>query len=147
MSGGFMPIDPEILKHNTEQLERLERLVSSNPDYGVDLHDGWTAAVAFGHMAFWDRFQAELLRDWEIGDPLPDDDMDHNLNAVLERFWQQLVPEVTGQMAVDAARDINLVIESLNDEKVEAIMSLGDQFRLARGSHREEHIDQIEREL
>jgi hypothetical protein len=142
-----MPIDPDILKHNATQLERLERLVSSGPDYGVDLRDGWTAAVAFAHMAFWDRFQADLLRGWEVGDPLPEDDMDINLNAVLERFWQQLVPEVTGQMAVDAARDINLVIESLNDDKVEALISGGNSFRLARGSHREEHIDQIEREL
>ena len=142
-----MPIDPEILKLNTEQLDRLERLVSSNPDYGVDLHDGWTAAVAFAHMAFWDRFQAELLRDWEIGDSLPGSDMDNNLNPVLERFWQQLIPEVTGQMAVDAAREINEVVESLSDEKVEALIALGDQYRLARGNHRSEHIDQIEREL
>ena len=69
-----------------DQLERLERLVSSDPDYGVDLHDGWTATVAFAHMAFWDRFQADLLRDWEVGNPLPDDDMDNLLNSVLERF-------------------------------------------------------------
>jgi hypothetical protein len=47
-----MPLDPEILKLNQEQLERLERPVSSSPDYGVDLHDGWTAAVAFAHMGF-----------------------------------------------------------------------------------------------
>ncbi len=142
-----MPVDPAILKHNKEQLERLERLVSTNPDYGVDLHDGWTAAVAFGHMAFWDRYQAEFLRNWNADDPLPGHDSDDHLIAVLVRFWQKLIPEVTGQMAVDAAREINEVVESLSDDKVETLVANGSQFRLSRGNHRAEHIDQIEREL
>lgn len=142
-----MPVDPEILKLNAEQLERLERLVSSNPDYGVDLHDGWTAAVAFAHMAFWDRRQAELLRDWSMGDPLPEAATDDKLNPVLERFWQQLTPGVTGQMAVYAAREVDEIIESLPHEKVEILISLGKHFMMARGNHRREHIDQIEREL
>ncbi|MBN4064405.1 hypothetical protein JYU04_01565 [Dehalococcoides mccartyi] len=142
-----MPIDPEILKKNSEQLDRLARLVSAGVDYDVDLHDGWTAAVAFAHMGFWDRRQAELLRNWEIGDPLPESATDDQLNPVLERYWQQLTPEVTGQMAVYAAREVNEIIESLSDEKVEALLALGKQFMLARGNHREEHIDQIEREL
>ena len=142
-----MRIDPEILRNNTEQLERLEKLVSSNPNYEVDLHGGWTAAVAFAHMGFWDRRQAELLRIWEIGDPLPESATGDQLNPVLERYWQQLTPEVTGQMAVYAAREVNEIIESLSDEKVEALLGNGKQFMLARGRHRKEHIDQIEREL
>jgi hypothetical protein len=142
-----MPLNLDIIKHNAVQLERLEELVASNPDYGVDLHDGWTAAVAFAHMAFWDRFQARLLREWEIGDPLPDDDMDNLLNSILEQFWQQLNPEITGQMAIDAAREINEVVESLSDEKIDALVTLGSEFRLIRGNHRSEHIDQILREL
>ena len=142
-----MPVDPKILKKNTEQLERLERLVSSSPNYETDLHDGWTAAVAFAHMGFWDRRQAELLRDWSVGDPLPESATDDQLNPVLERYWQQLTPEVTGQMAVYAAREVNEIIESLSDEQGEALLSMGKEFMLARGNHREEHIDQIEREL
>ncbi len=142
-----MPIDSEILTNNAEQLERLERLVSSDLNYEVDLHDGWTDAVAFAHMGFWDRRQAELLRSWEIGDPLPESATDDQLNHVLERYWQQLTPEVTGQMAVDAAREVNEIIESLSDEKVKALLASGKRFMLARGNHRKEHIDQIEREL
>ena len=142
-----MPIDPQILKSNTEQTERLERLVSSNPDYNADLYDGWTAAVAFAHMGFWDRRQAELLRNWNIGDPLPESATDDQLNPVLERYWQQLTPEVTGQMAVYAAQEVDEIIEALPSDKVEALLSLGKQFMLARGNHRKEHIDQIEREL
>lgn len=142
-----MPIDPEILKANAEQLTHLEALVSSNPDYLADLGGGWTVAVAFAHMAFWDRRQAELLGNWNIGDPLPDSATDDQLNPVLERFWQQLVPEVTGQMAVDAAREVNSVIEALSEEQVEDLSSLGDRFFPARGNHRKEHIEQIKRAL
>lgn len=142
-----MPVEPDILRQNAEQLDRLEKLVASNPDYGVDLHDGWTAAVAFAHMGFWDRYQAEFLRTWNVGDPIPDHDSDNILNRVLERYWQQLVPEVTGQMAIDAAREINQLVESLPDDKVDALVSAGHGFRFARHNHRAEHIDQIEREL
>lgn len=142
-----MPLDPKILRKNSEQLERLERLVSTGLDYEVDLGGGWTAAVAFAHMGFWDRRQAELLRNWRIGDPLPESATDDQLNPVLERYWQQLTPEVTGQMAVYAAREVNEIIESLSDDKVDALLSMGKEFMLARGNHREEHIDQIEREL
>lgn len=142
-----MALDPAISKLNNDQLERLERLVASHPDYGVDLGGGWTAAVAFAHMGFWDQRQAELLRSWNVGDALPESATDDQLNPVLERYWQQLVPEVTGQMAIDAAREVNEIVESLSDEKIEALESLGKQFMLARGNHRKEHIDQIEREL
>jgi hypothetical protein len=48
---------------------------------------------------------------------------------------------------VYAAREVNEIIESLSDDKVEALLSMGKEFMLARGNHREEHIDQIEREL
>jgi len=142
-----MPLDPQVLKSNAEQTERLERLVSSSPDYDVELYDGWTAAVAFAHMGFWDRRQAELLRNWNVGDPLPESATDDQLNPVLERYWQQLTPEVTGQMAVYAAQEVDEIIEALSDDKVEALLSMDKKFMLARGNHRKEHIDQIEREL
>jgi hypothetical protein len=142
-----MPIDPSILKLNAEQTNRLERFVFSSPDYNVDLCDGWTAAVAFAHMGFWDRRQAELLRNWNISDPLPESATDDQLNPVLERYWQQLTPEATGQMAVEAAHEVDEIISSLSDDKVEALLSMGKEFMLARGNHRKEHIDQIEREL
>jgi hypothetical protein len=50
-------------------------------------------------------------------------------------------------MAVDAARGINEISESLSDDKIEALIATGNEYRLARGNHRAEHIDQIEREL
>ncbi len=142
-----MAVEPEILKKNAEQLERLENLVASHPHYNVDLGGEWTSAVAFAHLGFWDQRQAELLRHWNIGDPLPESATDDQLNSVLERYWQQLIPEATGQMAIYAAREINEIVESLPDDKVEALMALGKRFMLARGDHRKEHIDQIEREL
>lgn len=142
-----MSIDPEILRNNAEWLARLEKLVASDPDYGVDLGGGWTAAVAFAHMAFWDRRASLLMQTWNVGDPLPVSNIDDLLNPILESFWQQLKPEVTGQMAVDAAREVNAVIESLADDVAEALDAGGFGFTIRRGVHREDHINQIEREI
>ncbi|NQW16698.1 MAG: hypothetical protein HQ478_04350 [Chloroflexi bacterium] len=119
----------------------------SDSDYGVDLGGGWTVSVAFAHMGFWDRRQAELLRNWEIDDPIPESQTDDQLNLVLERYWQQITPNVSGHMAVDVAEEVDGIIASLPDEKINAFLDLGTRFMLARGDHREEHIDQIMREL
>ena len=47
-------------------------------------------------------------------------------------------------MAVDAAREVNGVIESLSEQQIEHLSSLPDGFFPARGNHRKEHIEQIE---
>jgi len=57
-----MTISPEILSKNAEQLARPESLVATGPNFLADLGGDWTVAVAFAHMAFWDRRQAELLK-------------------------------------------------------------------------------------
>ena len=65
----------------------------------------------------------------------------------MERFWQQLHPRFTGQMAIDAAKEVDAITASLSDEKTQALTALGKQFMLARGNHRKEHVDQIEEGL
>ncbi len=142
-----MPIDPQILQHNRGQLQRLERLVASNPDYTADLGGGWTVAVAFAHLAFWDYRQAELIRNWSAPESVPSAHTDDQLNPVLERFWQQMPHEQCGAMAVEAARQITELVEQLDSRTADAIAAAGDGYMLARGRHREEHIDQIERGL
>jgi len=106
-------------------------ILSVLADYGADLGGGWTAAVAFAHLAFWDRRAIWLLNEWNVGEPLPDSKIDDMLNPVLEPFWQRMRPEVTGQMAVEAAREVNGIIESVSDDKVEAL-------RLKRRERRQE---------
>jgi len=142
-----MTLDPATRDKNREELRRLEELVESNPDYLADLGGGWTVAVAFAHLAFWDRRQATLLRDWSLGDPLPVSATDDQLNPVLEPLWQEMRPESTGPMAVEAAREVTELVENLPQEKIDALVDLGMTFMRARGNHREDHVDQILRGL
>lgn len=142
-----MGIDQEILQNNAEQLSRLEDLAQRDADLTKDLGEGWTAGVALAHMAFWDRRAVGLLRLWDGEGRLPDSIYEDELNEALLPGWQAIDPPKALQLAVDAARSVNAAVEALDGDKAAAIMMMGNQFMLARGSHRMEHLDQIEQAL
>lgn len=142
-----MGIDQAILAHNAEQLSRLETIARSNIDLAKDLGEGWTVSVALAHMAFWDRRAVGLLKLWDGEGRLPDSVYEDVLNEVLLPEWQALEPEKALQLALDAARAVNASVEGMDGTKAEAIAMMGNGFILARGEHRQEHLDQIERAL
>ncbi len=142
-----MTINKEVLQNNAEQLSRLERLVERGVDLKQDLGGGWTVSVAFAHMAFWDRRAVGLLRLWDGEGKLPDSIYEDLLNDVLLSEWQAIEPETSAQLAIDAAREVNAAVETLDPDKANAISMMGNQFMLARGNHRREHLDQIEEAL
>lgn len=104
-----------IVRDNQQQTARLEALVASGPDYAADLGGGWTVAVAFAHLAFWDFRQAELLRGWSPGKSLPSSETDDQLNTVLDPFWQRLSGEVAGPLAIEAAREFDSLLDTIPD--------------------------------
>ncbi len=142
-----MSVDSDVLKNNADQLTRLEALVERGVDYSCDLGDGWTVAVAMAHMAFWDRRAVGLLKLWDGEGLLPDSVYEDLLNNVLLAEWQAIAPEQSAQLAIEAARAVNAAVRALDGDKAAAIAMIGNNFMLARGEHRREHLDQIEQAL
>lgn len=143
----ILGIDQAILVNNAEQLARLEALVGQGVDLEQDLGGGWTVSVALAHMAFWDRRAVGLLKLWDGEGRLPDSIYEDELNDVLLPEWQAIEPRRSAQLAVEAARSVNAAVEAMDGDKAEAISMMGNEFMLARGSHRREHLDQIEEAL
>lgn len=139
-----MGIDQQILQNNAEQLLRLEAFAQSGADMGRDLGGGWTVSVALAHMAYWDRRAVGLLKLWDGEGRLPDSVYEDVLNEVLLPEWQAIDPSKALELAISAARAVNAAVEALDGDKAEAIVMMGNQFMLARGEHRKEHLDQIE---
>jgi hypothetical protein len=135
----------KIIRDNQQQTGRLEALVASGPDYAADLGGGWTIAVAFAHLVFWDSRQAELLREWSPGKSLPSSETDDQLNTVLEPFWQRLSGEVTGPLAIEASREFDSLLATIPDSLIDALIDLGETVLVSRAGHRREHLDQIEK--
>lgn len=140
-------IDKALLQENSEQLARLEALAQKGVDLGQDLGQGWTVSVALAHMAFRDRRAVGLLKLWDGEGRLPDSIYEGEMNDVLLPEWQAIEASRALQLAVDAARAVNTAVESLDGDKAEAIVMIGNEFILARGRHRKEHLDQIEQGL
>ena len=143
-----MSIDNEVLAENAAQLRRLQSLADglSDADLQRDAGEGWTVAVAFAHLAFWDRLYLGVLSDWtSLGTPQDDPTSnDAVLNDALLGEWLALPPRSATALAVTAAQSVDAAVERLDDSVVDAILSHGQEHLLKRGRHRREHLDQIQ---
>ena len=146
-----MTVDSGILTENAAQRQRLVSLASrlSDADLQRDAGGGWTVAVAFAHLAFWDRVYLGVLSDWTTqGTPqLRPDFEDDLLNDALLEEWLSLPPKGATALAVAAAQSIDEAVERLDASVVDAIIAHGQEHLLKRGVHRREHLDPIQQML
>jgi hypothetical protein len=132
-----MPVPDEIAESNRAQTERLRELARrlTSELLAVRLPNGWTAAVALAHIAFWDRQRLCLIRLCAAGDWC-DGGYDGELfNETLLPFLESIPPDRAAEMAVKPA------------EVVGAALARPDRPNPDRGSHREGHLDRIEEAL
>lgn len=144
-----MPIDPAIVSDNTAQLQRLEAMAKRHIDLNRNLGGGWTVAVAFAHMAFWDRMAEQRLHYWQQHGKPPTEADDDMLNTALLEEWRSIPPQQAVTLAVSAARAANAVVETVGATVAGAIVAHGNAewLLLNRARHRREHLDQIERAI
>ena len=59
-------MDRPFVAENAQERERLRSLVGclTDEELSLPLGNGWTVAVAFAHLAFWDQRSLTLMRKW-----------------------------------------------------------------------------------
>lgn len=136
-----------ISANNSESTERLSALVArlSTEDMKRSLGGGWTFGFALAHLAFWDARQVAALQRMSRGEAFPSEDL--ATNAALEAIASTFDQSAIGQAAVNAARQLDAVVQSLTSEQVDALVNTGKSYAIDRAPHREEHIRQIEEAL
>jgi hypothetical protein len=153
MSFDFGNWDPRDRSQDAPQRRRLEELVRRLTDEQLATRMGehWTVAVALAHMSFWDRRAATLVEAWRrqgtiqsVGEGV---DTSEVLNDALLPTWRALPPRAAAEEAVAAARAADGILDEAGPTMVEQIMSAGPSINPARGIHRAEHLDEIERTL
>ena len=142
-----MPVSPALAESNRTQTERLRRLVQrSTPALlATRLPNGWTVAVALGHLAFWDRQRFCLVRRWAAGDfrtGAYDGDV---FNDAMQPLLELIPPAETAAAALRAAEAIDALLLELPDDVIAAILARPEAPQLDRGSHRKHHLDQVEK--
>ena len=144
-----MPVSPAFAESNRVQTERLRKLVGrlDAEMLAIRLPNGWTVAVALAHVAFWDRQRFCLMRRWAAGDWCNGSYDGELFNEVLLPFLEMIPPLRAAEVALHAAEEVDAFLLTLPDEVVEAALARPDRPNLDRGSHREGHLDQIEKVL
>src|SRR6516164_6809471 len=144
-----MPVSPAFAESNRVQTERLRKLVSRlDPEMrALRLPNGWTVAVALAHIAFWDRQRLCLMRRWTAGNWCNGGYDGELFNEVLLPFLEAIPPDQAAAIALKSAEEVDAFLLTVPDELVEAALARPDRPNLDRGSHREGHLDQIEKAL
>jgi hypothetical protein len=144
-----MPVSAAFSESNRSQTERLRSLVErlDAARLAVRLPNGWTVAGALAHLAFWDRLRLRLMRRWAVGDMCSgayDADL---FNDTAQPLLEMIPPERAAAAALKAAEEIDALLLEVPDELVATALSRPDAPNLDRGSHRQQHLDVVERAL
>ena len=139
-------MERSFVEGNAKERERLRSLVEqlTDEELSLSMENGWTIAVAFAHLAFWDQRALSLVRKWESGGVAPSPiDIDITNDSLLP-IWLAIPLRAAAELAVSSAGAIDGELEEASSELISAIQNLGESFRLYRSKHRKMHIDEIE---
>ena len=144
-----MPVSPAFAESNRRQAERLRKLVArlDASMLAVRLPNGWAVAVALAHIAFWDRQRLCLMRRWAAGNWCNGGYDGELFNEVLLPFLETIRPDSAAELVLKSAEEVDAFLLTVPDEVVGTALARPDRPNLDRGSHREGHLDQIEKAL
>lgn len=143
-------MEKQYIDDNNFERERLVKLVNEITDKELKLviyDEGWTVAVALGHLAFWDERRRLLVKEWKQNGITPSgvNELDTRIiNDTLVPVLLALSPRKAAELAVSCAEKVDKEIETVTPELAKAIDHLGDRHALDRGIHRKMHLDEIE---
>lgn len=138
-------MESSYVERNQASRERLRALVERLGDDELtrELPDGWTVADALGHLAFYDRRAAILLRRFgQEGVFASPYDYD-TLNEILLHFTRAMPPRAVADEALAAAEAADEASARTPQALLPEIRSVG-QVKLDRSEHRENHLADIE---
>ena len=139
-------MDRPFVAENAKERERLISLVKrlTDEELNLPLGDGWTIAVAFAHLSFWDQRMLFLMRKWEKSGVEPSSiDIDVTNDSLLSQ-WLAIPPRKAADLAISSAEAIDRELEEASSNFIAEIEGLGEKFRLYRSIHRKLHLDEIE---
>lgn len=139
-------MERNFITENRRERQRLRALVArlTEEELMRPMGDHWTVAVALAHLAFWDERSLFILRKWQREGVAPAPiDVDITNDGLLS-LWRAVPPRAAANLAVAAAEAVDRELETASPELIDAIQTLGEDFRLFRSIHRKLHLDQIE---
>jgi len=134
---------------NDASRNELVRLVNglSQDQLLSEMPAGWNVIAVLAHLAFWDLRASTLIKKWHsegIALSVVDTDV---INEVTRPMFRTLDPKTGVKAVLDAAAEVDALIESLPAGFIQAIIEKGTNVHLNRAKHRMMHIEEIKNAL
>jgi hypothetical protein len=137
------------VRANAAARERMEQMTAglSEKELSLPMDSGWTPSAALAHLAFWDARAIILIRKWQkegVGPSPTDTDV---INDSVCELSRAIPPRAAVALALRKAAELDAIVEKLSPEWVDKILTFGTAVHLKRFTHRNEHLDEIEKAL
>jgi hypothetical protein len=113
------------------------------------LGNGWTVKAALAHLAFWDRYTAVLVEEWQQAGFARSGEAEQgeHINSVAAGDWLSVSAEYVMGEVLRAAEVADGSANNIDDTLRAAIVEGGEGWVCDRNVHRAEHVGQIRRVL
>jgi uncharacterized damage-inducible protein DinB len=146
-----MTDDRSYIQVNDRERERLRAFIERLDDEALaaPANESWTVAGVLGHMAYWDN-RVLVLADkidrgepWVPGDAEPEGDW---LNDSTRAIILAIAPRAAAELALRIAEETDARVAALPLDRMWP-HDPESPINPARGEHRGEHLDELERVL
>lgn len=143
-----MPLDPNYTQLNRESTNRIKKLASNLTDEQMQTRVGehWTVAIAFVHLAFWDRRVLATLESTEKNKKLSVVEVDTVVNDLSLPVWATVPAKEAVRLAIETAEELDNQLEKFPKDLLEEIYNHNKRY-VVRALHRNEHLDEVEEAL
>jgi len=143
-----MPLDPNYTQLNRESTERIKKLAASLVDeqFQVRVGEHWTVAIAFVHLAFWDRRVLATLEETAKNKKLSVVEVETVVNDLSLPLWAVVPAKEAVKLAIETAEELDNQLEKFPKDLLEEIYNHNKRL-VVRALHRNEHLDEVEEAL
>jgi hypothetical protein len=143
--------DHPYIQVNDRERERLREFINRVDDdaLAAPANEYWTVAGVLGHMAYWDNRVLVLAEKIDRGEPWVPSDAEPEgdwLNDSTRPIIHAIAPRAAAELALRIAEETDARVAGL---PLERMVPLDEDSPIypARGEHRGEHLDELERAL
>jgi hypothetical protein len=143
-----MPLDPNYKELNRASTERIKKLAASLTEERMQTRVGehWTVAIAFAHLAWWDRRVMYVLDMTARNGKLFIPEIDIFVNDLSLPLWAVIPPREAARIAIETSEDLDQRLEAYPQDLLEEIHAYNKRW-VVRALHRNEHLDEVDAAL
>lgn len=144
-----MTDDRPYIQVNDRERERLREFINGVDDHALAAraNEYWTIGGVLGHMAYWDSRVLVLAEKIDRGEPWVASDAEPEgdwLNDSTRPIIHAIAPRAAAELALRIAEETDARVAELPLDRM-APLDPESPIWPARGDHRGEHLDELER--